>query len=384
MGQKLHRSKRSVFKRRNPIWRALLTILPAIAIVAIGFFGTKLLWEAPQDSAEPVTGQTATTTTPLSTTQTTVPPTQNDPAALDTLRAFYLPHSALLDSTTLAATLQQAKQAGFTGVVFDMKDADGVLYFRSSGERAVQVNSYAANALDISTLRTTFATIREAGLNPIPRLYAFRDNAAARVLADARVYPTGSPSWVWYDNKPANGGKAWLNPYADAAHLYLVDLAEELRDAGAAAIMFDGVQFPAQTSGAYFGEDAATETREDVLTAFVSTAKQLLGSTCPVILAHTADSALGNKTQVYGGNPLTFGATFASPQFSGIATEADIKQMATRIKVIEATAQPSLAPILPYTDAVSAQQSIGVCATQQVTSYILYAADGQYDFAALQ
>ena len=383
MGQKLHRSRRSVFKRRNPIWRVLLTILPAAAIVALGFFGTKLLWESPQDSAEPVTGQTVTTTAPSS-TQTTVPPTQNDTATLDALRAFYLPHAAIINNTSLTATLQQAKQAGFTAVMMDMKDANGTLYFRASAERAVQVNSYAANALDLSTLRATFAAIREAGLNPIPRLYAFCDNAAARVLADARVYPTGSPSWVWYDNKPDNGGRAWLNPYADAAHLYLIDLAEELRDAGAAAIVFDGVQFPAQTSGAYFGENAATETRADALTTFISTAKQLLGNTCPVILAHTADGALGNKTQVYGGNPLTFGATIAAPQFSGSAAEADIKQMATRIKVIEAAAQPSLAPILPYTDAATAKQSIDVCAAQQVTSYILYAADGQYDFAALQ
>lgn len=382
MGQKLHRSRRSVFKRRNPIWRVLLTLLPAVAIVAIGFFGTKLLWEAPQDSAEPVTGQAATTTTPPP-TQTTEAPVTDDAVSLSTLRAFYLPHSALINVATLTDTLQQAKEAGFTAILFDMKDADGTLYFRSGDTRAVQVNSFAANALDISTLRSTLSAIREAGLNPIARLYAFCDNAAARVLADARVYPTGSPSWVWYDNKPDNGGRAWLNPYADAAHLYLIDLAEELRDAGAAAILFDGVQFPTQTSGAYFGEDAATETRADALTAFVSTAKQLLGSSCPVILAHTADSALGNKTQIYGGNPLTFGAAIAAPQLSGAATDTDIKQMATRIKVIEDVARPMLAPILPYTDAASAQQSIEVCAAQQVTSYILYAADGRYDFAAL-
>ena len=382
MGQKLHRSSRTVFRRRNPIWRILLTVVPAIAIVALGFFGAKLLWEAPQDSAEPVTGQTASTTdAPTQTTTTTQP---ENTAAMDDLRAFYLPHSALTNQTALTATLQQAKEAGFTAVLFDMKDASGTLYFRASGEQAVRVGSYAADALDSNALRAAFTAIRDAGLSPIPRLYAFCDNAAARVLTDARVYPAGNPTWVWYDNKPDAGGRAWLNPYADAASLYLIELAKELRDAGAAAIMFDGVQFPAQTSGAYFGEDAATETRADALTAFISAAEQLLGDICPVILAHSADSALGNKTQVYGGNPLTFGAAFAAPLFSGSADEAAIKQMATRIKVIEQTAQPTLAPILPYTDAAAAQQSIRTCADQQVTSYILYAADGQYDFAALK
>ncbi len=380
MGQKLHRSNRSVFKRRNPIWRVLLTVTTALAIVTLGFFGTKLLWEAPQNSvAEPVTGQTAATQT----TTTTAAPVTDNAASLDSLRAVYLPHNVLTDSTALTQALQQAKAAGFTAVLFDMKDTDGVLYFRASGDKAVQVNSFAENALEIDALRSTFTAIREAGLNPIPRLYTFCDNAAARVLEDARVYPTGNPSWVWYDNKPDAGGKAWLNPYADAAHLYLIDLAKELRDAGAAAVLFDGVQFPAQTSGAYFGDDAATKSRADALTSFVTAAKQLLGDTCPVILAHSADSALGNKTQTYGGNPLTFGATIAAPIISGNADEATIKQMATRIKVIETSDQPMLAPILPYTDAASAKQSIGVCADQQVTSYILYAADGRYDFDAL-
>ncbi len=381
MGQKLHRSSRSVFKRRNPIWRVLLTVMTAIAIITLGFFGTKLLWEAPQSSdAEPVTGQTATTQT---TTTTTAAPVTDDTATLDSLRAVYLPHSVLTDATALAHTLQQAKAAGFTAVLFDMKDADGALYFRASGDKAALVNSFAADALDMDALRSTFTTIREAGLSPIARLYAFCDNAAARVLEDARVYPTGNPSWVWYDNKPDAGGKAWLNPYADAAHLYLIDLAKELRDAGAAGILFDGVQFPAQTSGAYFGDNAATTSRADALTAFVTAAKQLLGDTCPVILSHSADSALGNKTQTYGGNPLTFGAPIAAPIISGVADETTIKQMATRIKVIESSSQPMLAPILPYTDAASAKQSIGVCTDQQVTSYILYAANGQYDFDAL-
>lgn len=381
MGQKLHRSNRSVFKRRSPIPRVLLSVTAAAAVVALGFFGAKLLIEAPADSSKPVTGETAPSTPSQTTTTTQTAPSVTD---IDTLRAFYLPPSALGNSDTLTATLQEAKAAGFTAVLFDMKAEDGTLYYRSADERAVRVNSYADTALDIAALKAVFTTVREAGLSPIARLYAFCDNAAARVLADARVYPTGNPSWVWYDNKPDAGGRAWLNPYSDAAQLYLVSLARELRDSGAAAILFDGVQFPAQTSGAYFGEEASTETRADALTAFITAARQLLGDTCPVMLAHSADSALGNKTQVYGGNPLTFGATFASPMLNGVADEATIHQMATRIKVIEQAKQPTLAPILPYTDAASAKQSIDACTAQQVTSYILHAADGRYDFSALQ
>lgn len=294
----------------------------------------------------------------------------------------------LHDHVSLAATLQTAADAGFNSVIVDMKDAEGVLYYRSATDRAIQVNSFASDALTTEELQALFNTVKEAGLRPIVRLYAFKDNAAARVLADARVTPTGNSGWVWYDNKPANGGKAWLNPYADAAHTYIIDMARELRDAGAGAIMLDGVQFPAQVSGASFGSSTnANKARNEILSAFVKEAEELLGDHCPVILSCTADSARGEKTQVYGGNPLTFGATAAAPILNTQGDTAGlIRQMATRIKVIAKEDQPLLAPMLQAENlsAATLKGLISACAEGGTDSYILYAASGVYDFAGLQ
>ena len=404
MGQKLHHGHRSVFRKRSPLVRLLpaaLTVLGVAAIVAVGFFGAKYLMEHPlshpQDPAStPSAGSE-------SVSADTSAPADQPASAVGTasLQAFTLPAAALHGQADLAATLQSAAQAGFNGVVVDMKDADGTLYYRSATDRAAQVNSAADDAFTVAELRTLFADIRQAGLQPIVRLYAFRDNAAARVLADARISPTGNSEWVWYDNNPANGGKAWLNPYADAAHLYIIDLARELRDAGAAAILLDGVQFPAQTSGTDIDSTANGQSRAAALTAFIQEAQELLGDHCPVILACTGESAQGEKTQVYGGNPLTFGADATAPllraddvtaadgqtaeEALAAAIQAKVHQMLTRIKVVEGD-KTVLTPMLDTTglDASGIRPLLSGCKAGGADSYILSAPDGQYDFAALQ
>lgn len=385
MGQKLHRGRRSVFKRRNPVLRILVSTLTTVAIVAIGFFGAKYLLENPiSTDREPVSSAPVSTT---NTTTTTQPTPETAVGLTDGIRAFYLPADKLTDNNQRTATLQAAKKAGFTGVVVDMKDADGNLYYRSNTDRAKLVNSYIPDALTAEQTRTVLTAIQEAGLRPIVRLFAFRDNAAARALADARIFPTGNSGWVWYDAKPANGGRAWLNPYADAAQLYLIDLARELKDLGAQGVLLDGVQFPHQVSGAAFGTSSNTsKSRNQILTAFVEQMGQMLGDTCPVILACTADSALGEKTQVYGGNPLTFGASAAAPilDTQGNVAEA-IHQMTTRIKVIDKDRQPLLSPILQAENLTNEalKTLIKACADAGTDQYILYAPSGAYDFAGL-
>jgi hypothetical protein len=213
---------------------------------------------------------------------------------------------------------------------------------------------------------------------------------------------------VWYDANPANGGRAWLNPYADEAHLYIIDLAKELRDAGAAAILLDGVQFPAQTSSASFGNSANTNMgRDEILTAFITKARTLLGDDCPVMLSCTADSALGTNTLVYGNNPLTFAPTAAAPALLtgemmstvtvgtetvqntpdnlGATVQALVNQMALRIKVMAADKQPSLTPWLQAYDYTPAQikSAMEGCVAGGADSFILYNPSGSYDFAAL-
>ena len=410
MGMKLHRNRR-VFRVRKALPRILLWSISAVAIVAIGFFGAKYFTEHPVGTTPDDSSDTsATTSLPTDTSpKPNTPNTGTQPEVLsNSVRAFYLPFAAIKDTEALAQTLDKAAQAGFNGVIVDMKDAQGSLYFRSQTARAQQVNSFVEEAFSIEELTALFSVIREAGLQPIPRLYAFQDNAAARALPAARIAHQSDPSWVWYDGNPADGGKAWLNPYADEAHLYIIDLAKELRDAGAAAVMLDAVQFPKQVSQASFGNSANVQLdRDGILTAFIEKARKMLGDTCPVILSCAADGALGIHTTIYGNNPLTFAPNAAAPALMtgdmkgtitvgnetlqntpdqlGATIKTLVNQMSLRIKVMEAGKQPTLTPWLQAYDYTTAQikSAMEGCIAGGADSFILYNPSGSYDFDAL-
>ena len=390
MKRKLHRSRRSVFGRRgmHPALKTLLWIVACVAVVALGYFGAMVISEGklPEIEMEVGGNQSADVNKPDSTPNTdkepnddkqdgtTPPPADKPVATAEGIRAFYLPFDALL-AEDLETTLSTARNAGFTAVVFDLKDADGTMYYRFSNAQAKKVNNYAADGLT-----ALFDVMKDNGLQPIPRLYAFCDDPAAKVLTDARIGLDSNHSWAWYDGDPNDGGKKWLNPYAPAAQDYISALVGELKNKGGGAVLLDGVQFPSQLSSAYLGEDAATVEKNAVLTTFIGRIRGELGVDCPLLLGCSAKGALGTDTKVYGGNPLTFGADFASPLLSSKIQDS-IEKMILRTQVLDE--KPTLAPILSVSASASdVNSAITACVKGGAKDFILYSADGAYDFDA--
>lgn len=395
MKRKLHRSRRSVFGRRgmHPALKTLLWIVACVAVVALGYFGAMVISEGKLPEIEMEVGgdHSADVNKPDSTPThdkkpdgdkqdgTTPPPADNPVATADGIRAFYLPFDALT-AADVADTLSAARNAGFTAAVFDLKDADGTMYYRFNNAQAKKVNNYAPDALSADNLTALFDRMKDNGLQPIPRLYAFCDDPAAKVLTDARIGLESNHSWAWYDGDPNDGGKKWLNPYAPAAQDYISALVGELKTKGAAAVLLDGVQFPSQLSSAYLGEDAATVEKNAILTAFVGRIRNELGADCPLLLGCSAKGALGTDTKVYGGNPLTFGADFASPVLSSKIQDS-IEKMILRTQVL--TEKPTLVPILSVSASASdVNSAITACTKGGAKDFILYSADGAYDFDA--
>lgn len=395
MRRKLRRSRSVFSKRRVPRGLKVLgALVLCVAVMAGGFFTAKWVTERNQGTADnevlqpltpPTSGkQNSNTDKPSTDGEDVVTPgddTPQTPATLSTIRGFYLPYTALR-SDTLSSTLSAAYAAGFNAVLFDLKDADGNLGYQFTSAQAKKVNSYAADALTADELTAAFDQIREHGLLPIPRLYAFQDDLACAKLTDARIAHVDNHTWAWYDGNKADGAKKWLNPYSDAAQSYVRDLATELKGKGAAAVMLDGVQFPDKLDkSAYLGDLAATVGKDQVLTDFVAATRIALGADCPLLLACSEKGALATDTKVYGGNPLTFGATVASPLLSS-KWQDSVEKMVLRTQVLEQ--KTALAPLLK-TDGLTAAKvndAISGVVAGGTDSFILYSADGVYDFAA--
>ncbi len=310
MGRKLHRKRRSYLRRRRPeVLRTILGwVFAAIILIPGSFFAAKWLFREKPVPTAPTGGTAATTTVSGETAATTTAPSA---VATDTFRGFTLPYTALTDTAKLTATAKEAATAGFNCAVIELKNKQGNLLYVTDTEAGKTVGAV-SDGIPLKTLTDSFAVLRAEGVLPIPLLYCFEDATAPRVLATAKVVTTGHADWTWYDGDPKNGGKPWLNPYADAAQAYITALAEELQTAGAGGIMLDGVYFPAQTSQADFtAAGDASLSKGDVLKKFIARMDTLCD--VPVLVRCSANAALGNTTAPYHVSPLDLGAAFVVP-----------------------------------------------------------------------
>ncbi len=306
MGQKLHHSRR--YRRRKTAIRPIIGwVVAAAVLIPASYFGARYLGNRKSDVAA---------TTPASQTTVTDAPVTTTPAPTveaTALRGVTLPYTALRDTAALKLTCKAAADAGNTCAVVELKTETGALHYASETDLGKAVGAQTEGALTLAALTDAFAAMREAGLTPVARLFAFKDATAPKKLADAKITTTGHADWTWYDGDPQNGGKPWLNPYSDAAQTYIVSLAEELYTAGAGALLLDGVCFPTQTAQAQLavGNNAALS-KAEVLKQFITRVHNLRED-APLLLCGSVNAFLGNNTAGFDGNPRDFGCTAIVP-----------------------------------------------------------------------
>ena len=421
MPKKIHRRGPSVFhKKQHRVLKAVVWVLVAALVVSVGYFTAKYMMEnfkPQQDNSSSLSSPSGGETVPSGGAQTTAPDSattapENAEVSLDgTVRAFYLPVERIGDTAALEAALEEAAQAGFNAVLFDLKDENGTLHYRSSTALAQQAQTTAEDAYTLAELQDALGVMKEHGFAAIPRLFAFKDPEAPFYLASAKITLESLPGMTWLDNKKEKGGKPWLNPYAPDAHAYIIGLAEELAGAGFPAIMLDGVQFPNQTSSAYYGTSELTSlSKQEVLAKFVADLTEAVGDGCRVMQTMPGLSAFGEGTEPFGGNPVTFGAATVSPVLlpstlgdtlrAGEETLSDpasspydavrlaAGQVNLRLELMNRDARPSMMPWLQADGYTAAQIREELRALDDVlgdgASCILYSADGEYDFASLR
>lgn len=412
MRKKLKRGRKMFQKRRNvgKIVGTVLTVLLVPALVVAGYYAASYMMTAGPSSSSAPSEPTPESTAPTNGESSDPGPVSEPDTPIDPepsvkgLRLFYLPVSALQNLDAWNDRLEAAVAAGYNGVLFDLKQADGQMRYVSATELAVAAQTASADALSLDELKAAADVLRSKGLTPVPRLHAFQDHLAAARLATAKITVAGSPNASWYDNDPSNGGKRWLNPYAADARRFITGLSAELKEAGFRLLMLDSVQFPNQTSSADFTTtEWASLSKGEVLTLFAEEMNEAVGKN-GWMLAMPGLAAIGDGTGPFGGNPVTFGAGAVAPVLTPASFGAKLtvgtekvtnpqahpydtvslllSQIQSRIGLMEE--KPAVVPWIQASGYNAGQIAEEVRALTELAgadaSYILYDANGQYSF----
>lgn len=196
---------------------------------------------SPQESTAPTesSGSPAGTESSASESASSTPETPAPVVTLDGTRGVYLTAETALSPNVLRSAIDSAAAAGMNTVLVEAKNAAGTVLFTTSNSVAQEAKAVADRTYSAAE---TAKQIRDKGLTPAARVYAFRDPQASTVKRLAVTY--GNSATRWLDNTAEQGGKSWLNPCLAEARQYIIDLSVELVKSGFDTILLDGVQFP--------------------------------------------------------------------------------------------------------------------------------------------
>ena len=222
--------------------------------------------------------------------------------SLSEIKGVFMPTSILLDDALFNEFVTQASEKGFDSIVFELKDSAGHINYDSQNESVITAGAKIGNPVDLK-VRTQI--IKDAGINPIAKIYAFQDSVSSFVFPDACVwYQAEGTRWV--DNYIDRGGKPWLNPESLVAQTYIKEIALEIVDSGVDKIIVDGIMYPTGVALelAYYGERSKTD-KFGVLNDFSKDMEKALGDKGGMFIPmFSALTLLNDNPMQYGGNPL--------------------------------------------------------------------------------
>ena len=193
------------------------------------------------------------------------------------LRGIYLP-GPMCGYQSVFAHIDSFTALGGNGVVFDAKDIDGRLSFRSALPLAIWGENQPAPV--IGDLPDLVRRLHDRDLWVAARLALMLDGELGRHRPDLALKgPDGEP---WTER-----GCVWLDPAAPEVRAYNLGVAVELALAGVDEVQIDYVRYP--TNG-WRGDDrgdlaATAAVRRDVITGFVAALHDTLRSLGCVLAA---------------------------------------------------------------------------------------------------
>ena len=157
------------------------------------------------------------------------------------MNGYYVDAVTLVKSPAAVWEKIQALPEG-TAIMVDMKNIYGSFYYSTS------TGMPQSDSVDVASVDAMITNLRKSGYYTIARIPALRDREFA-----LRNTKNGLPTvggYLWMDEE----GCYWLNPTTQDTKMYLINIANEIRERGFNEVLFDYYSFP-PTDDILFGSD---------------------------------------------------------------------------------------------------------------------------------
>ena len=261
---------------------------------------------------------------------------------------YYVDSAALSTAASLDGVIANAKTAGATHLVFDVKNQDGTVMYLSQNQYAMQLKS--DKAYD---LKAVCEKLAENDITPVARMYTFMDKLISTVERSTAVMYQGTDT-RWLDSSAALGGKAWANPANKTMQEYITALTDEIMSMGVKEIIFAGFHTP---TGYSLDKRDFGASMDQVLAEMKSLYRTLegkisaKGGRCSMQVEYTALMPEGNYSH-YIVHPYQIGASNVIITAKG--ADLDAVQVASVLETAD-TAEEISSATLWITDNVNAQ-----------------------------
>ena len=199
-----------------------------------------------------------------------LPPNRDkDSSTREKIKGIYISGWTAGSEKKFSRLLDLIDETELNAVVIDIKDAEGLVTYRSEVPWTWKNRRRSYAVKDIKGL---LDNLRERNIYPIARIVCFRDPLLSRAYPHIALKSRdGSP---WKDR----AGVGWLNPYNKEVWKHLLDLSKEAAALGFKEIQYDYVRFP--TDGDIrdidYGEDEGISGRARAISAFLAYARNEL------------------------------------------------------------------------------------------------------------
>jgi len=191
--------------------------------------------------------------------------------ALISARGLYLTGRSA-GSPALLEKAPSLKKSGINAIVFDVKDVDGILHYKSRVPLALKYNLHENAAID--NIGMFIKNLKSMNIYIIARIAAFRDLLLVKNAPELAV-KSRSTQKIW-----KGGGEVWCDPTNKTVQDYVTGLAVEIAQKGVDEVQFDYIRFPTggNISDAAYSFECGVMSREEVIASFLKQAYEKISA----------------------------------------------------------------------------------------------------------